>query len=84
LGNFKAVMYRLQDFFGTDCVPITEITSKMLKNFLLITFFAGILLKIFASFFQARSIAILSSTLSFKISLAISVALSLKYLGWFL
>lgn len=33
LGNFKAVMYGLQDFFKSDNVPITEITSKMLKSY---------------------------------------------------
>lgn len=33
LGNFKAVMYGLQDFFKSDNVAITEITSKMLKRY---------------------------------------------------
>ena len=32
LGNFKAVMYGLQDFFKSDKVAITEITPKMLKR----------------------------------------------------
>lgn len=32
-GNFKAVMYGLQDFFKSDKVAITEITSKMLKRY---------------------------------------------------
>jgi len=33
LGNFKAVMYGLQDFFKSDVVPITEFTSKMLFRY---------------------------------------------------
>jgi integrase len=33
LGNFKAVMYGLQDFFKSEKVAITEITSKMLKRY---------------------------------------------------
>lgn len=33
LGNFKAVMYGLQDFFGSDHTPITEMTSKMLVKY---------------------------------------------------
>jgi integrase len=33
LGNIKAVMYGLQDFFKSDKVPITEITSKMLGKY---------------------------------------------------
>jgi len=32
-GNFKAVMYGLQDFFKSDRVAITEITSKMLEKY---------------------------------------------------
>lgn len=33
IGNFKAVIYGLQDFFKSDSVPITEITSKMLQRY---------------------------------------------------
>jgi len=33
LGNFKAVMYGLQDFFSSDNVAVTEITSKMLLKY---------------------------------------------------
>ena len=33
IGNFKSVMYGLQDFFNTDIVPITEINSKMLCKY---------------------------------------------------
>lgn len=33
LGNFKAVMYGLQDFFKSDNIPISEITSKMLFQY---------------------------------------------------
>jgi|GEM_PF-99441 len=31
--NMKAVVYGLQDFFGSSDVPITEITSKMLRKY---------------------------------------------------
>jgi hypothetical protein len=33
LGNFKAVMYGLLDFFKSEVAPITEITSKMLVKY---------------------------------------------------
>ncbi|MFA6278081.1 MAG: phage integrase SAM-like domain-containing protein [Pedobacter sp.] len=33
LGNFKAVMYRLQDYFKSNSASVTEITSKMLAKY---------------------------------------------------